>query len=472
MAFPWYTDIYVDAAATGTGSGDTPANACVKVANNSLFTTTGSATIRAWVRRTHLESVDNTSNLGGNNMFDANKSQRHFIIGWPSSGDPFYDERPAAGITASWDIDTSVRSIYQLYGLNFPTLTTSLAFGAKMWCGLNIANFNFNLVASNAIGAHPFATCNSGVYMDNVVFTNRDGPTSRLDFTQFHGRIGRCWFINTGGSCFVVQSSTMEEFMIHSWSIVASGAIDNINGGSFNFRRVVNYSNSVDFLIHPGARMPTNEGTVFLQTIESVAGVKPYSGYLGVIGPYPQNISALYGYVRIDDWYGEGPVSTSGLFGPHMRLCSSAEAMYASNRAMIIECASWGGGNALYGANAEEMRPVRKYFDVTSGAAITIYQPVYVSSTGVFSLANGTGLAWLKALGCSPVHVTGSHTLAGSLASWSGSKLGGGAAYHIATTFTPQNTGRALYELTIPTIIQNAQLGITAYAMYGEPWSV
>ena len=472
MAYPWRTDFYIDAAAVGTNSGDTPTNAATALGNNSVFTSNGSIQVWAWVRRTHIESLTSTSNIGPNNDSDRNKSHRHFIIGWPNSGDPFYDERPAAGIAASWDLDTNPRSVNQLYGYNFPTLIHSRADagGAKIWTHTNIYNFNFDNVSTGGRTQGGFSAVQSGVYMDNIVFTNNDGPMLDFSPNAYANTFGRMHFISSGGAAIYANSTYIEEMVIHSLSIINSGAIRCMFNGAFYARRVYNYSNSVDYLINAPATDMMSKGPWLAWYIERVAGVKPYSGYRGFVGP--QQNSTFEGVVRVDDYFGEGPISNNGVFGPHMRLCSSAEAIYAGNRAVIAECNSWGGGWPTYGVAAEAQRPVRKLFNVTSGGTITIFQPIYVDSTGVFSLANGTVHMWLGAMGCKPQVITQSHVLVGTVANWSGTKKGGGTAYTIARTFTPTETVNALYECSLPTLQLSAQLGLQAYCMFGEPWAV
>jgi hypothetical protein len=115
---------FIDHLATGTGSGDTPADAATNV--QSFFFAANTASLafgdKIWVRRTHVSSVMSLAAALGRPSWSANSlNPLGWIIGWPKTGEMFFDARPSSAISAGWDSD--VNSAYP--DINKPTISYS-----------------------------------------------------------------------------------------------------------------------------------------------------------------------------------------------------------------------------------------------------------------------------------------------------------------------------------------------------------
>lgn len=456
------TDLFIDASATGTGSGDTPANACTQIINNSLMV----AGVRAWVRRTHVES-GNGGNLGPN-INDFVKNHRGWIIGWPSSGDPFYEIRPAAGISAGWDSDHSALGIYTTYGLDFPTICASgNLVGPTLTYGTVLANMNIDQLSAN--GAFRTLTrARPSAFMENVAFTCQQGPVTsmQLDFVDAH--MGRMWLISSGAGFGTNNDFYIDELIVHSLTTNSGGLMLRPNANVMHqINLLVNYSSSIDFLFFDQGGTMFDRAQIMNGIIGRVCGVKPYSGaFLPTINGFAYDEA-----YRIDDWFGEGPMIGSK-WGPRVSLAASADAMYNNARALFITVQSWNHTDQAVGARAMFTYPMRKLFDVTSGSAITVYVPIYVDSTAVWSLSAGDMKMRLRAAGCGGTIITSAHVLPGSTTFWGGAKLGGGVAYHLVNTFVPTEDASVPLEIFLPVLTLSEAIGYGGYMLWGEPWAV
>lgn len=454
------THYYVDQAAAGTGDGTSPTNARTHISGVSSFADGD----MIWIRRTHVESDNNNVNIGA----DFRTYRRAFFIGWPSSGDPFYDSRPAAGVSAGWDSDHAATGVYSVFGLDFPTLSCS---GATAPTGLIVrpgnvfANICFNQI-QNAPAVSPLQSVNSLAYLDNIIFLNQFGVTGQvaINAMAFSARFGTLHIADNIGGLRAIHARQM---IVHSLSSVNSGLLwgQNANNNQHYIDHLINYSSSVSHLVR------ANDGFYSITApwgiiIGRASGVQPYSG---AVNPPAATTNCAAAYVRIDDYYGAGPRIT-GHSGVQCRLATSAEAMYNGARTVLMQISSIGATVFHYGDMFDMTRPIRAFISVTSGTPVGIGVPCYVDSTAVLSLSNGLMIGHLQCLGSRPIFITASNLIAGSSSLWSGTFAAGGTAYSAVMTVTPIETGLFPFEITAPTRTESSQA--IAYALFGRPWSV
>ena len=455
-------DWYVDAGIAG-GNGTHPSTAYP-----SVLSITWAAGDRAWIRRTHYETMPDSATPGPNFALDVFARWAH-VIGWPDSGDPFFDERPSAGVTSGWDADVPSTSVYSVYGLKFPTFNNSnnaAASGLSLPRGAIVANIAFQNSGGGTFTAWRDRTDFQNVMLDNCIILSSGGPTNRIA-QALELRFGKLWIVASGApgtSGLFTSGVYVDHLVLHGLSVVSGGMF---RGTTFNGR--INHlelrTNSVDFLATAMGGNIANLPVLSNLSIGRCSGTAPYSGDALKTGLSGNPLLA------VDDYFGLGPriIQASK---PSTFFCSSVQAMHNGSRAFHFSVSSENAANLNYQACIWRIPASRKFFQVTSGTPATFRIPIYADSTGVFSLSSGLMQARLVARGAKAVFNVKSNVLVGSPTSWSGSFVAGGSAYLWEVKFFPEETGLVPLEIYMPPVTQSTSgQPLVAYMLFSEPYS-
>lgn len=456
------TTYYVDNAAAGTGDGLSPANAFTSIINRSVVWADGDY---VWARRSHVESAVFASQLGGTLGYQ----NRMVIAGWPSSGAPFYEMRPAAGVSAGWDNDHSALAVLSTYSLDFPTLSTScnaVGNAINVRTGTTIANVCFDNFAPVA-PTIPAALLNQHVLLDNIVFLRNQGPHSGLNLSGGSGKFGTITVVDSG-STTGTMIVPVERYVLHGASVFSSA----IFSSPFDVDLLHIKSSSVAHICVPLAEnaypLTSIQVRQFPGYIRRVVGTKPNSGAV-----HPNTSAPTLGgmMLRVDDYFSEGPIMR-GDGGFAMRVGSSGEAQYNGGKVLVLTVGTPSPNN--YARSAEFMDVIRLRLTVTNGTPVTIAVPVYVDSTAIFSLSNGFMRAHLACAGGAHIRITASHVVSGSQSMWTGSMVAAssGAPYYVVASFLPTETGSTFFQIGPPgyTTSLAASVAKAGYCLYGEPF--
>ncbi len=462
------TDYYVDAAAAGTGDGLTAVNAFV-----SIQSVPWANADRAWLRRSHLETLTASQWVGPSSWALLAFSRYAHVIGWPDVNDPFYTERPADGVTAGWDSDVPGTAAYSLYGYKFPTLSTSNGGSTGVFMGSHVGYANLSLVNCGGAGTEVFwkggdsYTSGTGTQriFNNILPQGPTGPLSQLKNAEVAIHEHLILVGSTAGSFF--PSMQAKRLDIHSTSMIA-GLWGSTSAIKFFVDHLVNYSNSVTNVVKQTLADYGDAGVGLVSSIRKASGVAPYSGAM-VTGLARQS------YLRCDDYFGEGPL----VIGDPQRkmwfgMASSGGAMHNGSRVMMHRCNSEQASFQDYAGQLRLNYPiVQKRFDVLSGTMIEIRVPIFHDNLAVFSLAGGFVHAHLLAYDCKPVVAVASNVLPGTPSLWSGSLTTAGSAWLFSAVYTPTETGEATFECFVGPFIQaTSGQGITGTVLFSEPYKV
>jgi hypothetical protein len=429
------TTYYVDGGAAGTADGLSPANAFV-----SVLSVPAADNNWTWVRNTHREVLANASICFGNSWALEEQSKRSYFIGWPQAGMAFYNERPAAGVSASWDSDVPTTAAYTLVGLKMPTLVAS----SRLVCGYDtyLANFYCTQSATatmtgffQIIGLGFIPTTRHAVFDNIVPMFNEARITT---FGNGQGYVRKVTIIasvnNTNISdSLIAQNLTADQVIISSLSqgrMLGANIINNIRIG-----HLVNYSSSVDHLIGNGGGNDSILGE-YRATIRRISGVQPYVS--DAASGSTDSAQPLF----VDDYYGLGPRILQDSANGRFAVPSLGIAAHSGEQVVKYDVASIGVTNTrFYGDQYILTNPiVRAYFNTVSGTALNIKVPIYTDSTGVFSLAMGVNYGTLGCAGAGPYSVGTNEIGAGVAGEWSGTFISGGSAYVAVFSFLPTET--------------------------------
>lgn len=416
-------DWYIDSSATGTGSGDSPANAHTNL--TSIFMTVSGPQWgdRVWVRRTNV--WPSTGQTWGRSGFNAQSHSFIQIIGWPNSGDDFYDERPAAGVSASWDSDAGGHAS----DLSYPTVvfsrgSTGTGFGLRN--GTYVTNY---LCASSISLSRVTLSPDGQAHYGNIKLLkcNLEGNDHTVDHITVI-----CSYGSTSTE-YIGQSANIGKI-----TITASCVLSNVIAAPVYIGEVVNESNSIDtFLLGSNT---TNGRLRNVGTVRGNAFLRPFAMLSPSLGGirYP-------GFV-VDDWYGQGPrrfAATAGAWNNGW--VSSATAVYSNinsigANATFFKCESFTAGTQDTGQRAPHEDYggiVQQFVGVSSGRPYRIRLPFYVyqancldSAPDAFIHIRGTnGRIQRCSIRDGQIH-------AGTPARWAGSSIGAGSAYLMTVVFT------------------------------------
>jgi hypothetical protein len=463
-------DLFVDQSIVA-GNGTDPASAFA-----SILSVAWASGDRAWVRNNHFETIANSQIIGQNTPSAPGFSRWHNVIGWPRVGEPFYDERPARGITIGWDTDVASSVAQNTFGFNHATFMNSNGgTGAGMLLGYQTGFFNLCLCTSPGVnGTMPWNN-GFGIVEDHLidnclVLATGNGFAASYGTKAWNAIVGTVIVVtsfNNPAQALIAGAASIRHLIVHSRGGLNAGLLT-LNSG--NYGMITNYSNSVAWLWD-------QSGTGFAETdikhlgimnIDKISGVRPFSGPSGAtLNHFPA--------IRINDYFGEGPRIFGSVEGPNVRVTSSGEALHNALPVVRYDVASR-TGNVNFGVWDARWRipSMRKLFNVTSGTNVAIYVPIYVGTTHVFSPTGGQLRSYLQAKGA---HLPGvcvkSTLIPGSYTNWTGSHIAGGSAWLWVSTFTPNETGMVAFDVHFSNFFQTASgNGIAGYALFGEPYAI
>lgn len=430
---------YVDRNATGTGSGNTPANARTNVAS-MVDASSVQFGDRVWVRRTYVASAG--SAVAFKSGFDALSHSPIQIIGWPSANDPFFEERPAAGTSAGWDSDGATFA-----GVSYPitvcadnsafNLTTD-AFMMTNWGVVSSASTRFPSFAST----FNFTFQRAGkitlvnviprdiVGVNDITVTASVGPGDVL--------------VENNGNPVNVNRVTITA------SCVAPAVIDR---GSNRIDDLHILSNSIGAILEDNTGQPS-----FIGTIRGVnfTDVWPITNAAG------DNDSA--GLV-VGDYYGTGPARFQGRGDFGITVAASATATHSGVAATLIRVASSDNQQPQFANGKQTMGQVVSYINVTSGVPAHARLHFHTTRAGCVDLSRNAHLA-LAAPGGSVKYCTtvNSGIRPGSVGLWGGSSISAGSSWIMTASWTPTFTGTAQITARLPAISN-----VTTSYMFASP---
>jgi hypothetical protein len=459
-------DYFVDMSAGGGGNGLSPASAFLSM--QSIPWSNGD---RAWLRRTHIETLEH-----GNVYFDIRTVNGQnvitSVIGWPEVGYPLYDNRPAAGISAGWDADEPATDIYSVYGYKFPLLTGSTANvtnATLVGRGVYFVNIGFNQAAASDLLPCKFYS-GFAAFMNNVLPTRGFGPTGQNppasnNWPRYAQKL--IWPLSTavGNALSTAAIFRYNHLVLPPQAVVGDGGLfpAGLQGNEIDL--LENQSNSVTYFIDNNA---VNIGVQAVARIGRAVGIKPTGGVASLA--YGPNIGGVR--FACDDYYGEGPVFYNGPNQINTRATTSLEAMHNGSRATYVDAKSVSGASQQFGFNYPMNATLFKAVSVVSGETITFELPVYIGSTAVFSMDGiGAPHMMLQAKGVCPMLPFTVEP--GSSSLWSGSLVAGGSAWIARYRFTPTETASVQLKVTLPAVTSATSGGnVESYMLFSEPYSV
>jgi hypothetical protein len=457
MAADWYIDVSISG-----GNGTDPSSAFPSV----LSVTWGEGD-RGWLRRTHAEVFADGNVLGPATAEADGFSKWNNVIGWPEANQPWYQERPSAGRTP-WDGDAPAG----LFGFKFPIISNSgNAASVGIHLGKQCGIFNVTFVSCGGANGQPFDNAGATVhqcYVENVAVLGPNGYFSTIDrILPFQmGKITWAFSSNAGtGGLFFMEFSA-RHLVIHSLSHSTNGLfrIDGTQYVDVGLLEIHTQSLAALFAVNLDVNEEGDSHVPF-KHINRVTGQRPYRGVTS--GAYEPAVTA-----RIDDYYGEGPGIRGSDGNPTTRVASNMEAQHDDRPVMIYRVLSMAAAQQRYWDSRNKFPSLRKPFDVVSGTGIEIRVPIYVDSTAIFSPAVGALRGYLQCAGSRPAICTS--LIVGTPAEWVGSMCVAGSAWLWSATFTPNETAsNVMFDVHMPPYTQSGSgVGLTAYALFGEPYKV
>jgi len=409
---------YVDSAATGTNSGTSPANAAWNI--RSLTFNGPVPGDDVWVRRTWCATANNFIGRSG---WNPNSVSLINIIGWPSSGDPFYDARPIEAISAGWDSDPA-----PFTNVPYPYFSNSRGTGAIALFQAGNRGFhvtNFAIVSSNA---------QSGITL---------GP----EVGQSYGKLF-LWNHR-------LSTADVEEIVLCTSTNETNGVFqDIVNVGRLHVTQSCNITTALfDNGVWVGEVW--NDCTSVAALFTRTTGNAPAN--VGVVRGNPFNFgdsfegfegaNTKYIPAHIENWFGAGPRRLSaGLGGYTTFVANSVTASYsgvnsagANATAMIVKSMNAGVQSMIdmVGLGHSFGGAAKDTWIAQSGVTYEATLPVYITrATCVDAFKNG----FMQAAGAaSKFERLG--VIPGTPARWQGQSIGAGSAYLMRFRFTAFETG-------------------------------
>lgn len=457
------TNYYIDNSIAG-GNGLSPASAYASL--SSVAWADGDV---AWVRRTHVECANHDSAIFATWSL-LSFARVAAAVGWPDSGDPFYDRRPAAGTSAGWDGETPATEAYSTFGYKFPTIcgsTTNQNTCPIIGLGFTVANLCFNQLGTSQTFSVRQAVRQS--YVNNCLFVRSYSVFNQIPSGASFASMEK--FIMPYSTTTGVVFADAGPFDWGHWVVPAvsqnTGPLLNLTTGGSRIKILEIQSNSVALLFGGSA----GANILTYNYIQRCVGILPYAG----VSSPGQLFSSTGPRTIIDDYYGQGPLYYAGDGKPSWRGNTSLEAMHNGKRSMMFETKSIAAGDHNFHIDLIRYPMIRAMVSVVSGTQINLLLPVYVGSTAVVSLNGIAVKAAMIAAGCRGQQMTdpNSGIIAGSLTNWTGSLVAGGSAWLLKFKFTPTETGWVPFEVYGPEISQaNSGTNFKHYTLFSEPYSV
>lgn len=447
------TDWYVDSAAAGDLTAQTPANAHINVMS---LCAAGSVNLgdRIWISKRHFHD------FAGNTTYELNRgagaataSEWCHIIGWPSAGDPFYNQRPAAGVTAGWDAHTQGNAPAVLG--NYPTFSSSLSSISN---GLKAADkhayYNLNLVNSSPSTAHgppvPYTAWygTNFVHFDNIGY----GLSNPFDQTEIrrHGKM-RVLCENGTGALFNDIDVTVD--VVH---VLSGSYFDNFIDGANPVRIGAAHFDTASYNYLVRGFLP-DSNTDKAYYLGRLSGVRPKLA--------GQEKNSNYDYQSTgfcDDYFGDGPGLIHREGGWCSYIATSAQLMYGTSRAVVLEIGS-GATSAYDNWQSDPFHQLADYYvTVTSGTAVGVTWPFVTYNSSLFHGAPAA-VQVLGGLADKYVLDVGSrNTSAGSATGWSGTSAGIGSPWTMVETVTPHFSGTMVLRLGIGNGVNSSNTAVNS----------
>lgn len=464
-------DYFIDASAGPGGNGLSPGSAYTSLRSVVWSTSAGDV---AWLRRTHVES------FAANDLPFANfgaTGQHHYsaVVGWPDSLDPFFDRRPAAGISAGWDSDLPATAVYSVYGYKFPTLSGSNS-NANSCPGYGnnttFANICFNQLAPlNHMPIRPITQ--RGIFSNVMICRSFSGFTGRESSAQFILVADKLIWVFSYASSDLAMMGTNDNLYIDHLVIPPQCVSDfavpvNGNAGQSYIGVLENQSNSIAYLFAPRGLMDTFLDPTVVR-VKRAVGIEPFSGPFKRIA----NSNNRYPSHAVDDYFGRGPVAGRGGGTVNHYITRSTDAMHNGSRAIRVDVYSAAGLSAGYNGPLHIVPVMRKSVAVTSGTPVVFELPVYVDSTAVWSV-NALTAPQMRLIAGGAQTVLPHTVFPGSPGLWTGSFVAGGSAWIMQYRLRASETGNVPLEVELPRIsIPSSGASIPdAYMLMSEPYSV
>jgi hypothetical protein len=435
-------DWFFDNSATGTGSGDSPANATTSV--YSFFWGIGSSSAwahgdRLWMRRSSVQTLGVDSNnfmMGKAGWSPSSFQPTNWIIGWPKYGEPFYESRPAAGISAGWDSD--VNTLY-------PGIDMAMIFD----------------VQSHTVGVK------DGMGLANIGWHNVVGAVS-----AFRARVSSSYAVPKLNMHLI--NARFSNLQAYGWrDLTITTSCDVFFSGNFlvsNMGRLTLTNSCVlQALVGGGTFMSLNELVIDASSLNGLCdGVigpdyEIYTRYIGSIrgSARPRDIRSLsngYDSIRpviIDDYYGEGPRVLQGPRPGKIQLQPHPLTTVNSQRALAaLATQSINAGNPINNIGRHfrsAIADARIFISYTDAATLTVRWPVWMVGS---SMLDPTSTGWpleihLRAAGGG---YCATSFQASSGFTWAGNSItAAGSAWVINGWMFPTAVGSGWLDLRVPT---------------------
>lgn len=433
---------YVDSAATGTGSGDTPANAALNVTSISAALNVNSdVPAMVWVRRTnHINIVDARSMTWGINSINVNSHSMNWIIGWPNSGDPFYEERPAAGVSAGWDSDAANLMFW-------PTIAVSGGYtptGIRR--GTGVTNFT---VITSPLPATPKS-------IEEVFGTAGESPIGTIGIMYGDMRNGSNRFVDHFVFCTSsdtgnpiawldrVRKITFTESCMHGPGLASTGIgalhISGVVG--VRVEELINLSNSISVLF--SSEFDADPGISFGR----IRGTRPYSA--DAFNSNGSDASA----VIVDDYFGLGPAALfTRVSGPSFIASSAGVAVHSGSSAYMSLTRSYALTISIGGHKGFRLfEHVRQLVTVTSGIPLVLRHHFATVDAGSLDQNKGSARFAVPAAGCGDKYLTlaSSGIRAGSAGLWTGSLTNVQSYYMMFAEYVPKESALVQIAARLP----------------------
>ena len=249
---------------------------------------------------------------------------------------------------------------------------------------------------------------------------------------------GKMRVLRTGGTGNLVDDVIFNVSLLH---VLSGSYFDNVFQGTNLVDVGGIHFDTASYNYIVGAAAPT-AGLFHSFRVGYLTGEKPQ-----LAGGEKSSIYPFLPHIYCADYFGEGPGIAYRESGWHSYVPSSAQLMYGTARAMVLEIASGAtSGNDNYQWNP--YRPVAEYHTaVTSGTPVGFSWPLITYNTSLFVGPPAT-IAVLGGLADKPTIDAGSRNIVtGSAGGWSGTSAGLGSPWTLVDTVTPQFSGTMVLRL-------------------------
>ena len=433
-------DWYVDSSAVGTNSGTSPTDAAIDI-NSLTFGGQVAFGDRVWVRRTM--NWQGNSFLCGRSGFNAFSHSAIEIIGWPLSGDQYYENRPSAG-QAPWDGDAA-----QFTGLPGFVISTSgtgiTGPGLTLRAGLFITNWT--IISSIALSRFS-AFGNDFPIMSHVgkMGMLNCQPRGSSDGTMHFDEVIYCGSGTTANMGWA-KPATFGRFTVPtSYVGEAPLFIDQICIHEF-----VNLSNSIT-CIAVNSSLSDRYHSNFIGTCVGTTPINEPNQAIGA-GTFKSSI-------MVGNYFGNGP-ALLGVYrgGVNLRIVTGSTGVYSGARATFLNVNSGittANADMKYLADGRLLNEEHagRWMDVKSGTNITV-QGFFFSMGAMGSLDQSpTGWMQIAGRGMGRKRVD-TKTVSGGIYPgckdlWTGTSVQVGSAWEMKYKFFPTETGTLYISMRVP----------------------